>query len=87
MKHIKIEINKLFEEMKIEIQNKWLWKTFSHYWKWRKERYFSKTIWEFRLKALNISKNNKEWDLEEKNYFCTRFWRKTTPYFWCKKEL
>ena len=87
-KHIKIEIDKLFEEMKESVKENWINKTISHTSRWGYPVCYSKTIWDFRIKALNISKENLFWwTLEDRNKFTQWFWRKTTPYFWLKKDL
>lgn len=88
-KEIKEKINELFNEMLKDIKVKWIQKEYSHKnIKRNKDIYISKTIGEYRLKAINISKENiYNWEAQDRNDFCQWFWKKTTPYFFLKKDI
>ena len=85
--NVKDRIETLFNEMLIYIKDNGIQKEHSHR-KWNREFYRSKSVWEYRMKALDLVKDNPYgWSLEERNAFLQWFWRKTTPYYWMKKEL
>lgn len=85
--NMKRHIDKLFNEMVSYVALNGIQKEHSHR-KWNREFYRSKTVWEYRMKALDLVKENPHgWNLEERNAFLQWFGRKTTPYYWLKKEL
>ena len=87
-KKIKLEVNKLFEEMKKEVRKVWLDKKYSHRWRGWRMREYSDTVMSFRVKALRKMKDiTFLWSQEERWEFCRWFWRKTTPYLWLNKSL
>ena len=87
-KSVKIEIDKLFIEMKEEVKKVWLNKKCSHRWRGWVMKEYSETIMKFRGKTLTMIKDiNFLNSQEERNEFMRWFWRKTTPYLWWKKEL
>ena len=87
-KEIKNEVEKLFLEMKEEIKKVWLRIKFSHRWTGWIIRENSETIWDFRLKALKMARDVNLLSCQnDRNDFMRAFGRKTTPYYWLKKDI
>ena len=87
MKHIEIEVKKLLKEMNDKIEKEWDEKIFVWNLRWNPKHpmYHSKIANEFRIKSLQMIRNEFNlWTTQERQFFINKFWRLTNKRFFCK---